>query len=89
MYPHDLKAIMCRCNTLDILDTIYNNINKQKTAIILNDFDIDIDDIKDVYSDIVNDKDVTIIIFNSIKSNTEEKLMIKVKKTLKDLDENS
>lgn len=89
MYPHDLKSIMCRCNTLDIINTICNNINKQKTAIILNDFDIDMDDIKDIYADIVDDKNITIIIFNSIKSNTEEKLMIRVKKNLKGLDENS
>lgn len=79
--------MMCRCNTLDIIDTIYDNINNKKTAIILNDFDIDIDDIKDIYSEITTDNNVMFIIFNSIKTESEEKLMIKIKNPLYELNE--
>lgn len=78
---------MSRCNHSELLDNIYDNINKNKTSIILNDFDIDIDDLKDVYSEIIKEKNITIVIFNSIKTDNEDKLMIKIKKDLKELEE--
>lgn len=87
IYPNDLKAMMSRCSYSELLDNIYDNINKNKTSIILNDFDIDIDDLKDVYSEIIKEKNITIIIFNSIKTDNEDKLMIKIKKDLKELKE--
>lgn len=79
--------MMSRCSYSELLDNIYDNINKNKTSIILNDFDIDIDDLKDVYSEIIKEKNITIIIFNSIKTDNEDKLMIKIKKDLKELKE--
>jgi hypothetical protein len=78
---------MSRCSYSELLDNIYDNINKNKTSIILNDFDIDIDDLKDVYSEIIKEKNITIIIFNSIRTDNEDKLMIKIKKDLKELKE--
>lgn len=79
--------MMSRCSYSELLDNIYDNINKNKTSIILNDFDIDIDDLKDVYSEIIKEKNITIIIFNSIRTDNEDKLMIKIKKDLKELKE--
>lgn len=90
IYPDEIKDSVIRCSSSDLVDTINKLVDEdiELEVILVNGFDISLDDLKESYCNIVKDNDILLCV-NNIKDleNKRSNISIVIDPEISDLDE--
>lgn len=76
IYPLNMKSRVMRCSQEALVDKLENILKQDITAIIINDFEIEFDFMRDNIMPLISEYGASLFINNHIESDSEDKLIL-------------